>query len=178
MNNYSNIKKTTWRGAKVRKIIKFLEQYEVILGQSHFPISDLPDELSEEKSKMEIYYYGVNLSIENILSYIKRVFQREEYSKKEFKKKIFSGAKVVLVLEYIDISIENTQKNLDALKNETTSILTIQENRNLFVSFWESQLLTYIKIRKWVLFGITEERKEIPGEEEWFESVIYESDED
>ncbi|CEG25677.1 hypothetical protein [Bacillus sp. B-jedd] len=178
MEIYKEIKKTTWRGAKVRKIIKFLERYQYIVGQPNFPIRDISNELYYEKRTMEVSYYGTNLAIEVVISYIKKVFEREKYSKREFKNKIFSGAKVVSLLEFLDFKIYNAKENIEQLQSKHNKLLSISENREIFLKYWEAQLETLLKMKKWILFGITQVKQEIDEEDDWIESVIYEADSD
>ena len=180
MISYKNIKKTTLRGAKVRKVLKFLQSYQRVFGEPNFPIKDISDDLKSEKRKMEVSFYGVNLAVEKVNNYIEKVFQREQYGKKEFNKKIFSGAKIVNVLEFVDFEMDHVQRNIALLKDKYNGLISNTENVEIFLEFWELQLDTLSNMKKVIIIGLTQEKLEIEEEDIWlgFKSLIFDIDEE
>lgn len=113
---YSYIRTLTIRGSKIKKIMKILKDYEMFFGQSHVPLKDIDNE--NIKKENSIKYYAVNECIRDIKYLINKTFDKDNYEKSEFKKKAFSGSKIVSILNYIDHQLEQAQLSLSMINFE------------------------------------------------------------
>lgn len=135
---YEYIRTLTIRGSKVKKIVKDIKSYELLFGSSSFPLPDLSDSNPEEIEKFEIQYYSLNDCTKNIKEFIDDIFERRKYGKGDFKKKAFSGAKIILVLKYVDQQILRAERNIIDLKSNL--ILTSDDPKCIFDIYWSQQL--------------------------------------
>lgn len=146
---YEYVRTTTIRGSKVRKILKMLKTYEVVFGDPHFPLSDLPENENSYKQDLELRLYSMKDVVQNIKLFIKETYNRDFYKKSEFKKKAFAGAKMVSVLNYIDFQIIRANNNLNYLNDG--NLITSSQNSLCFKIFWEQQLESLNLIKKLIL---------------------------
>ncbi|MFB1082502.1 hypothetical protein [Jeotgalibacillus sp. JSM ZJ347] len=174
MSDYGSIKKTTQRGAKIQKILDFLDRYGYIVGHPHFPLEDIGEDYRIEKQNYEISIYATNVAVDTTSSYISDTFNRKSYDVEEFKKKVFSGAKIVLILNHLDFSILNAQKNIEILKEDNKVTFMDSNTRRHFLTFWHSQFSTFMKIKQWILFNLGLTSSD-PSENEGMEGIIFES---
>lgn len=163
LEQYEVVKMTTIRGARVKKILKMIRTYEVLFGEPHFPLSDLADETRIKQLKIK--YYSINECTSSLKDYIDDVYERREYGKKEFNKKVFAGAKMLLVLKYVDHQLNRAYRNIDILSNHNSA----DNSLDVFKEYWEVQTET-LRLLKSIILAQYFELSE--NEMTWINTII------
>lgn len=178
MDQYEKIKKTTLRGAKVYKIKELIKSYLLILGEPDFPLEDMYPDITDRKG-IETEYLARNVTLTRIQDYLTATFEMKKYStKEEFFKKIFSGAKVVSVIEFLDFLASNTIKNLESMEKRHAYSLSDLDCREALIIYWKTELTTYLDIKKQILAGFNLQENNLDSDfdfsNKWIESLAEE----
>lgn len=145
---YEYIRKTTIRGSKIRKLLKILKVYESLAVENTEEIfSSLYSNDNSTSFSIEIANLSLRDSTRNTRQFIKEIFERESYKKSDFKKKAFSGAKMISVLSYIDFQIKSAENNLYTL-NEDQSMNLQKEEMKSFTVYWKQQIISLNLIKR------------------------------
>jgi hypothetical protein len=101
---YPRLREKTWRGAKLRKLAKYIKKMRKNLDKSNetgliilgnIPIKDMT-------------YYGSQVAIMKVMTYIYDLFGLEEYRgrKAALKQKQFAGIRVAMLVEFLDYQLK------------------------------------------------------------------------
>lgn len=173
LENYEFVRRLTIRGSKVRTLIRMIKTYQLLFGKPQFPLIDLSEELEEKKQQLQIRYYSLNDCVETIKFYIDEVFERKKYTKKEFKQKVFAGAKMVLLLQFLDQLLRRSTANLEDIDNNL--FLVTPKQKEIFKEYWLVQEETLKLVKNLVLSQYIDLDEE---EMDWIQNILSEIVED
>ena len=168
--DYAKLKRTTIRGARIKKIIAFIEQYYYIKGTPTLVLEDLG--LSPEKqAEWEIEFYTTQKCCRVLSEYINSNFETSKYDEEEFSKKIFSGAKIVSFLEFLDFFISSSENEINHLKNNGIRLFLNQRYTNLLLLQAQIEIDVYKEMKHWIIYGASNSRNTELMEQQWIEDL-------
>lgn len=145
----SHLKRTTCRGSKVKKILKFLKNYEFFMVDPENVIIDGLDDYKDEKEKLVYSYIGCRIALDDVSVTIKNIFEMDLYKKEVFKKKVFSGAKIISIFNYVENAHARNIRQIEFL-NELPEIVNKLIDSTSQIKLLESQNETYLSIYNWL----------------------------
>jgi hypothetical protein len=151
MDNYDNLKRKNLRGSKIRKIRKLIRNYRKALEADS--VKEDISQVFQSDNNEGITRYAQIISLKTIQNYIDVIFAMDKYkeNKREFNQKVFSGAKVVTVIEFIDFQIQELFWRYSNLENNF-NYFGPQYNE-VFSILWKEQMKIYKKAKRWILIG-------------------------
>lgn len=112
---YPKLREKPWRGAKLRKLVKFIKKMRKRLDKpnetgltllGNIPIKDTT-------------YHGSQVALMKVMTYIYDLFGLEEYRgrKSELKQKQFAGVRVAMLVEFLDYQLKCTAEEVQLVEH-------------------------------------------------------------
>ncbi|MEH7462294.1 hypothetical protein V7166_09455 [Bacillus thuringiensis] len=151
--DYQQIKMKTLDGKKLSRLKSYIAETKSVLKNS-LHINPLIKN-NQKNSEREIRYYAINSCLTKLNHYIDLTFEVAGFSEEEINKNVFTGEKVVSLLEFIDFSIHNNKINMKTLKDSEFCIFSDAEHTNLFLLQAKHEMLVYADIKTWIINSLS-----------------------
>ena len=110
-SKYHQFKNKPWRGARVKKLLKVIRRSKKDIRKSKKEISYFFADDVEKANN-----HGKYVALQKLRRYIRDSFGVETMDKQTFKRKLFSGIKISILLEYLDYQIKITEEELEEIE--------------------------------------------------------------
>lgn len=145
-DEYPHLKNKTWKGSKVRKLIKRLKQMQKVLKQSPREILfffETPHEKADN--------HGKHTALKRIRTFARELFSmndiKNSYDKAIFDRKSFSGARIVTLLEFLDLST----KTIEIEINDLDDMVDDESKIDYLSTYLRSQIKTFQVVKNLII---------------------------